>query len=293
MAVAMSIELAVGGARVFAQHLEGGGLVDGVAFHQDALGPLGQRAATERAFEVVVLGEAAQHDVDRALPVLGVGVGDVGEDAALGCLLDELGIRARGSRRSPGRQPPARSSRSGRARGRSFLRARRARRRVAPWRSRRRRPRPRSRARSPRARAQRRSARRGPGDPSARSRSIRADARSRGSSSDCGAKSSSSGRLNHDRGSVTLPWRKWLTKNEIESEPTEIMSGQRRRTGRWPSPAPRKKTACHRLPGCPTRSGTAAKVKRTRSTVSWRARSGPERGRSRSDDEVPVPQTAG
>jgi hypothetical protein len=38
------------------------------------------------------LGEAAQNDVDRALPVLGVGIGDVGEYAAFGCLLDEVGV---------------------------------------------------------------------------------------------------------------------------------------------------------------------------------------------------------
>jgi hypothetical protein len=31
-----------------------------VAFHQDALGALDERAAAERAFEVVVLGEAPQ-----------------------------------------------------------------------------------------------------------------------------------------------------------------------------------------------------------------------------------------
>jgi hypothetical protein len=42
--------------------------------------------------EVVVLGEAPQDDVDRALPVLGFRVGDVGEDAALGRLLDEVRI---------------------------------------------------------------------------------------------------------------------------------------------------------------------------------------------------------
>jgi hypothetical protein len=38
-----------------------------VALHQDALGPLGQGAAAEGTFEVVVLGEAPQDDVDRAL----------------------------------------------------------------------------------------------------------------------------------------------------------------------------------------------------------------------------------
>jgi hypothetical protein len=77
---------------VLAQHREGGGLVDAVTLHQDALGALGQRPAPERRFEVVVLGEAAKDDVDRALPVLGVGVADVGEDAALRRLPDELGI---------------------------------------------------------------------------------------------------------------------------------------------------------------------------------------------------------
>jgi hypothetical protein len=44
-----------------------------------ALGTLGQRAAPEGTLELVVFGEAAQHDVDRALPVLDVGVADVSE----------------------------------------------------------------------------------------------------------------------------------------------------------------------------------------------------------------------
>jgi hypothetical protein len=65
-------QLAVGDARVLAQQFERAVLVDRVAFHQSALGPLGQRPASERAFEVVILGEPAQHDVDRALPVLHV-----------------------------------------------------------------------------------------------------------------------------------------------------------------------------------------------------------------------------
>ena len=67
-------ESAVGVAGVFAEHFERACVVDAVAFHEDALGAFGQGAAAERAFEVVVLGEAAQHDVDRALPVLDVGV---------------------------------------------------------------------------------------------------------------------------------------------------------------------------------------------------------------------------
>ena len=49
-------------------------LVDGVALHQDPLGALDEGTTPERALEVVVLGEAAQHDVDRALPVVIVGV---------------------------------------------------------------------------------------------------------------------------------------------------------------------------------------------------------------------------
>ena len=63
-------QLAVGHARLFAQHLKSAVLANGVAFHQDALGAFGQRPAPERAFEVLVFGKAAQHDVDRALPVL-------------------------------------------------------------------------------------------------------------------------------------------------------------------------------------------------------------------------------
>ena len=63
-------ELGVGPARLVAQHLEGVSVVDQMTLHQDALGSLGDRAATERALEVVVLGEPAKHDVDGALPVV-------------------------------------------------------------------------------------------------------------------------------------------------------------------------------------------------------------------------------
>jgi hypothetical protein len=82
-------ELPVRRARVLSEELESRRLVNRVAFHEDALRTFGDGAAAEGAFEIVVFGEAAQHDVDRALPVLGVGVGDVGEDAALGRLFDE------------------------------------------------------------------------------------------------------------------------------------------------------------------------------------------------------------
>ena len=63
-----------------------------MAFHQDALGALSQRAAPERSLEVVKFGEAAQHDVNRALPILDVVVADVSEHASLGGFLDELGV---------------------------------------------------------------------------------------------------------------------------------------------------------------------------------------------------------
>ncbi len=52
-------ELAVGGTRVLTQHLEGARVGDGVALHQDALGTLDEGTTPERAFEVVVLGEAS------------------------------------------------------------------------------------------------------------------------------------------------------------------------------------------------------------------------------------------
>jgi hypothetical protein len=77
---------------VVAEHCERSGLVDAVAFHQDALGALGGGAAAECALEVVVFGEAAKDDVDRALPVVGVGVVDVREDSAFSCFFDELGV---------------------------------------------------------------------------------------------------------------------------------------------------------------------------------------------------------
>jgi hypothetical protein len=50
-----------------------------VALHQDALGALDRGTTAERALEVVVLGEAAEDDVNRALPLERVGIGDVGD----------------------------------------------------------------------------------------------------------------------------------------------------------------------------------------------------------------------
>jgi hypothetical protein len=87
-------ELGVGPARLVAQHLEGVSVVDRMTLHQDALGSLGDHSAAERALEVVVLGEPAEHDVYGALPLLDVGVGDEGEDSALRGLLDEGGSGA-------------------------------------------------------------------------------------------------------------------------------------------------------------------------------------------------------
>jgi hypothetical protein len=54
-----------------ANHLEGGSLVDGVAFHQDALRTLGEGAPPECALEVVVLGKPTQHPKPgKAVPAL-------------------------------------------------------------------------------------------------------------------------------------------------------------------------------------------------------------------------------
>jgi hypothetical protein len=77
---------------VAAEQLEGGVLVHAVAFHQDALGPLGHGAPPERPFEVLELGEAAQDDVECVLELLGFAVDDVGEYAALAGFVDEGGV---------------------------------------------------------------------------------------------------------------------------------------------------------------------------------------------------------
>jgi hypothetical protein len=54
-------ELPVRRSRLFTQQLECGRPVNRVAFHEDALRALGDGAAAEGAFEVVVLGGATQH----------------------------------------------------------------------------------------------------------------------------------------------------------------------------------------------------------------------------------------
>src|SRR6185437_11389539 len=67
--------------RMAPEHVEGAIGIEGVARHQDAFGLLDQRAAPEGALEALVLREALQRDVDRALELLGIAVNDVGEDA--------------------------------------------------------------------------------------------------------------------------------------------------------------------------------------------------------------------
>ena len=49
------------------QHVERLAFVERVALHQDALGTFDQGAASEGSLEVLILGEASQNDVDRAL----------------------------------------------------------------------------------------------------------------------------------------------------------------------------------------------------------------------------------
>ena len=85
-------QFSVAAAGVGAKQFERGRIIDVVAFHQDALGALDQRAACECALQVLELGEAAKHDVERALQLFGVSVGDVGEDPALGRFVDEVAV---------------------------------------------------------------------------------------------------------------------------------------------------------------------------------------------------------
>jgi hypothetical protein len=73
---------------VLAQHRERVIGVDRMALHQDPLRLLDERAPLKCVLQVVVLGEALEGDVDRALELRRVGVDDVGEDSALGCLAD-------------------------------------------------------------------------------------------------------------------------------------------------------------------------------------------------------------
>jgi hypothetical protein len=59
---------------------------------EDAFGLLDQRASAEGALEALVLREALQRDVDRALQLGGISVNDVGEDSAPSCFVHVCGI---------------------------------------------------------------------------------------------------------------------------------------------------------------------------------------------------------
>ena len=74
--------------RVVAEHLECFVGVERMAGHEDALRLLDCRPSAERALEALVLAEALQRDVDRALQLLGAAIDDVGEDAAFRRLTD-------------------------------------------------------------------------------------------------------------------------------------------------------------------------------------------------------------
>ena len=76
---------------MISEHVERRLLADAVPLHQDPLRPLRDGPPPERAFQIVVLGEAPQDDIDGALHLLGImPLGDVGEDAALSGLLDGI-----------------------------------------------------------------------------------------------------------------------------------------------------------------------------------------------------------
>jgi hypothetical protein len=75
-AAARSISLPLAVRERSREHLERALIVDRVAFHQDPLGSLDRRAAPERALELVVLAEAAQHVRTGALGALSMLSGD-------------------------------------------------------------------------------------------------------------------------------------------------------------------------------------------------------------------------
>src|SRR5690242_21268766 len=59
--------LAVGAAGMFADHVEGLFLVDGMSLHEDAFSSLGDRTTSKGPLEGVVLSEPLERDVYRAL----------------------------------------------------------------------------------------------------------------------------------------------------------------------------------------------------------------------------------
>ena len=74
-------QFAIAGAGLFAQQLEGLFLINRVPFHQDPFRTLDGGAASERSPKVVVLREAAKHNVHRTLPIINVVVRDVSKNA--------------------------------------------------------------------------------------------------------------------------------------------------------------------------------------------------------------------
>src|SRR5581483_10530379 len=85
-------ELAAVRLGVFTQHLEGAVGGRRVAGHQYPFGLFDQCAPAERSLQVLILGKALQGDVDRTLQLVGGAVDDVGEDTALGRLVDVGGV---------------------------------------------------------------------------------------------------------------------------------------------------------------------------------------------------------
>jgi hypothetical protein len=76
--------------RFVAEEREGCTLAYSVAFHQDSLRPFDERAAAERPLEALILGEAAEHDLDHVLPGRRIVVDDVGKDAEPRRFSDEV-----------------------------------------------------------------------------------------------------------------------------------------------------------------------------------------------------------
>ena len=60
-----------------------------MSLHENALRALDHSTTTERSLQVVVFGEAVQNDIDRALDLRRIAVGDVGKDSAFGGFVDE------------------------------------------------------------------------------------------------------------------------------------------------------------------------------------------------------------
>ena len=83
--------------RVRAEQLERLLRVDGVPGHQDPLRLVDRGPPPERSLQAVVLAEALERDVDRARELLRRCGDDVGEDPALGRLVDVLRLGGRGA----------------------------------------------------------------------------------------------------------------------------------------------------------------------------------------------------